>query len=760
MRGGLDFDTIAEAITPEQLAAAIGAEKHSTGYRCPRGELHRNGDEHGSFSIFRDGDRTAARCHACGLKGSPVTVVSIVCGVSLSEAAERLARDLGLSADRSGGSAKPRIVATYDYTDADGELLFQVVRFEPKGFRQRRPNGQGGWVWNLKGVKERPPYRLPEVIEAVALGKTIYVVEGEKDVEAVDRAGGVATTNPGGAGKWSDEFGEVLRDASVVVVADKDGAGREHARQVAASLDGVAASVKVVEPGHGNDATDHLEAGLGLTDFVQTDAAASASRAAGNTAPGHAGGRRTHGQILLDLASGADLWHARDSVCYASINVDGHTEHHGVKSETFRRWLVWGFYRSEGKPPASKAVQSAVAVLEARALFDGHEHEVFVRVGELGGTIYLDFCDPEWRAVEITEAAWQIVPDPDVRFRRAPGMLPLPLPERGGSIDDLRPFVNAASEEDFRLLVSWLVAALSPAGPYPIEVLQGEHGSAKSTTARVQRALVDPSTAPLRTPPREERDLVIAANNSWVLGFDNVSSIQNWLSDALCRLATGGGWATRQLYTDTTEILFDGQRPQLLNGIEELARRDDLRDRALIINLPSLPDDRRRDERSFWAEFESARPRILGALLSAISGALGDRSSTSLRSTPRMADFALWVTAAERGLGWEAGSFMKAYGENIEAAVQLSAEFNVVGQAIKQMADEKGGWQGTATDLLAALNGSVPEDQRRKSTGWPQTPAAMSNAVSRAAPTLRRLGVDVRRDREAKKRVIYITKVS
>ena len=139
---GPDFDTIAEAITPEQLAAAIGAEKHGSGWRCPRGELHRNGDEHGSFSIFRAEGRTAAKCHACGLGGSPVSVTSTLWGVSLTEAAERLARDLGLSADGSGGNARPRIVATYDYTDADGKLLYQVVRLEPKGFRQRRPNGR------------------------------------------------------------------------------------------------------------------------------------------------------------------------------------------------------------------------------------------------------------------------------------------------------------------------------------------------------------------------------------------------------------------------------------------------------------------------------------------------------------------------------------------------------------------------------------------------------------------------------------------
>jgi RecA-family ATPase len=269
--GGPDFDAIAVAVTPEQLAAAIGAEKDSTGYRCPRGELHRNGDEHGSLSIFTDGGRTTLKCHRCGLAGSPVTVASMVWGVSLSEAGERLACKIGIAPagrTQKAPTQRPKIERRYAYVDQDGVLLFEVVRVKPKGFRQRRPNGDGGWIWNLKTVKERPLYGLPEVNEAVASGQTVYVVEGEKDVEAVEQAGGVATCNPGGAGKWRDEHTETLRDADVIVVADQDDPGREHAHHIAASLRGIAASVWVVAPASGADAADHLDAGFGLDEFV------------------------------------------------------------------------------------------------------------------------------------------------------------------------------------------------------------------------------------------------------------------------------------------------------------------------------------------------------------------------------------------------------------------------------------------------------------------------------------------------------------
>ena len=178
----------------------------------------------------------------------------------------------------SGNGNRPEIVATYDYTDADGDALFQVVRLFPKDFRQRHRCAQGrdGFTWGLGGNPQRcgcprvspVPFRLPRIIEGVALGKTVHVVEGEKDVLAMEKAGGVATTNAGGAGKWRDQYSATLRGARVVIVSDDDEPGMEHAEQVASSLEGVAASVEIVLPKEGKDAADHLEAGHTLDDFV------------------------------------------------------------------------------------------------------------------------------------------------------------------------------------------------------------------------------------------------------------------------------------------------------------------------------------------------------------------------------------------------------------------------------------------------------------------------------------------------------------
>jgi len=166
-----------------------------------------------------------------------------------------------------GNSNEPeaKIIATFDYPDADGKLLYQVVRYDPKDFRQRRPDGSGTWVWNLKGVKP-VLYRLPEVLKAVREGRTVYVCEGEKDTDALRAKGLTATTNSGGAEKWRPEYAEALKGASVVILPDNDAPGKRHAAKVAASLYGKAESVKIVELTNRNghqvkDVSDWLAAG-------------------------------------------------------------------------------------------------------------------------------------------------------------------------------------------------------------------------------------------------------------------------------------------------------------------------------------------------------------------------------------------------------------------------------------------------------------------------------------------------------------------
>jgi AAA domain len=166
---------------------------------------------------------------------------------------------------KANGSHHPsgHLEKSYRYVNEAGELLFQVVRFEPKGFRQRRPDGRNGWIWNLNGTR-RVLYRLPEVIEALALERPVFIVEGEKDADALWRLGIPATCNPGGAGKWRDEYSQIFKSGRAFVVPDNDAPGASHAVAVAASIRAAGGQAQMVRlpglPAKG-DASDWLAAG-------------------------------------------------------------------------------------------------------------------------------------------------------------------------------------------------------------------------------------------------------------------------------------------------------------------------------------------------------------------------------------------------------------------------------------------------------------------------------------------------------------------
>ncbi|MEJ1157372.1 hypothetical protein [Prosthecomicrobium sp. N25] len=457
--------------------------------------------------------------------------------------------------------------------------------------------------------------------------------------------------------------------------------------------------------------------------------------------------QRKQVDVLVDLAAGADLFHDPNNSAYADVVVAGRRKTLRVAGRDFQDWLCRGYYERTRSAPGSEALKSALGVIEAKARYDGPERRVFVRVGELEGRIYLDLGDDTWRAVEVDAAGWRMVDAPPVRFRRASGMKALPVPVQGGSIESLRQYLNVRSDADFVLVVSWTLAALRGRGPYPLLVVSGEQGSAKSTFSDLVRALVDPNVAPLRALPREERDLFVAANNSHVLAFDNVSVLAPWMSDTLCRLSTGGAFATRQLYSDQDEILFEAARPVILNGIEDVVGRPDLADRALFLHLDPIEEGKRRLEAELRKEFEVERPVILGALLDAVAVGLRRLPHTRLSKLPRMADFAIWGAACETAF-WPEGTFEAAYRGNRDEAVENVLDADPIAIALREFFNLNPTWEGTAATLLARLGG-ITDQRIVGSREWPKMPNALSGRLRRAAPYLRKLGIEVEFERDS-----------
>lgn len=438
------------------------------------------------------------------------------------------------------------------------------------------------------------------------------------------------------------------------------------------------------------------------------------------------------------LEAGVVLYRSPDGTGYVDIPMERHVETWPIRSRSFKRYVRHRYYKKTGGAPNAEMLETAIGSLEARAQFDGGERPVHLRVAEHNGRIYVDLCDPEWRVVEIGRAGWRVITQAPVRFRRTAGMRPLPEPAKGGRLDELRSHLHL-SDGGYVLAVSWLLTALRGRGPYPVLALNGEQGAGKSTAAAMLRRLVDPNTAPLRAMPRDNRDLFIAANNAHAIVLDNLSGIPAEMSDSLCRLATGGGFSTRTLHTDTDETLFSGQRPIILTSIDDVATRSDLADRSLIVGVEAIPENKRCTEDSLWAAFDNAAPEMFGALLGAVSKGLKHLPTTRLARLPRMADYALWVAACEKGM-WAEGTHLKAYRQNRSEAVEIVLDADPVAGALRQYMAFRDDIVIDTTELLNTLTGLVSE-QVRRSPSWPLTPRGLTGRFKRLAAPLRAAGL-------------------
>ncbi|MEX0885877.1 MAG: hypothetical protein WD009_05510 [Phycisphaeraceae bacterium] len=651
----------------------------------------------------------------------------------------------GLSAEawQAIGARRKGTVWHIPEYDADGQVIGTEVRDDR------------GRKWMFKGSRRGLKYVTPlEPYAGTSPTEPILVVEGATDTAAGHMLEFIAIGRPSALG-GAELLAALAPGRHFLVVGENDsGAGAKGAKKAAAALlNASAASVKIIFPPNGiKDLCEWVCGGpeglsreelLAEAEHTQPWQLSGLKATHADTAPR----RKSQATQAIELAEHMGLFHdPADGRAFADIEIDGHRETWAIDGTGFRQWLGRAYYREHGKAIGSQALYDAINTIAGRAQHEGPAMNVCLRIAENGSHVYLDLCDAAWRVVEVSPRGWRIIGSREcpVRFIRRRGMLPLPAPVSGGRVDELRPLINMGSERDWKLAAAFLVASLLPRGPYPILVVNGEQGSAKSTMCRMLRGLIDPSVSPVRRPPRDERDLMIAATNGWIVAFDNLSSVPVSLSDALCCLSTGAGFATRQLYSDDEEKLFAAQRPVLLNGIDEICTRPDLLDRALCLTLLAIPEDRRVDEAELWQRFDAVRPRVLGALLDAVNCVLANVASVKLDRMPRMADFAKRLVAAEPALDWPAGSFLDAYMGNRQEVHDLAVEASPIGLPLLEFMKEHGSWSGTATELLTLVEAHHSDEAQRGRLGWPKSARALSSALRRLAPNLRAIGIEYR----------------
>ncbi len=445
--------------------------------------------------------------------------------------------------------------------------------------------------------------------------------------------------------------------------------------------------------------------------------------------------RATSLDLFLGLGSSGER--------FVTVPVGTTRETYGLDDARFSEWLTLLYYSQTQLSPSRPSIKDVIRTFKAQARFLGQTKMVAVRTAELQGQLYIDLGDQSGQAVEVNAEGWRLV-EPPVRFIRPPGQLPLPMPERGGSLAEWRDLVKVTDDNAWVLLLTCVLSMYRPGLPFVILVVQGPQGSAKSTFCQQVRSLVDPNIAPLCNAPAGERDLIISAKNSLLLAFDNLSHVPPRLSDALCRVVTGSGLSTRKLFSDDAEIRMNVIRPVMINGITDLTTRSDFLDRTVNVVLPIIQDSQRKCEADVNAVFGKGRARIFGALMDALSGTLRNLPSVKPAVLPRMADFARFGMAAESVLGFRTGQFMAAYEQDRMAVHCIALESSPIVPVLSLMVEGGSGvWTGVSRDLLKKLELKVKSDERRQSCGWPTSAANLTAQLKRLAPNLRATGLEV-----------------
>jgi hypothetical protein len=460
--------------------------------------------------------------------------------------------------------------------------------------------------------------------------------------------------------------------------------------------------------------------------------------------------------LLVNIAvkNCIELWHTPNNECYITVPKNSHKEHYKLSSKATKIWLGKQGHELMEKVISGSTIKDAVNVLEGMAIYEGKEYALGIRKAQIGDKIYVDLGDATWRAVEIDRSGWRIINECPVKFKRSKNALALPMPERGGEIDDLRGLINAANDDNWILILAWLSQAFWCRGPYAHMYLRGSHGTLKTYMMKVLKTITDPSTTTERNLTKSEQDTAIAMGSESIPCFGNLSGISNGMADLFCIGSTGGVFARRALYTDDEEAVTNVKCILLMNGIDDLGQRGDLLDRTIVLDLEKI--ENRRTEEDVNAEIEEKKARLFGCLLDMTVLGLDNIDSIELEDPPRMADFSKWTCAC---LGNAAKRFMEIYTEARENTSIDLAETNRLPSAIhsfvRNQPDKK--WSGNASLLLSSVNyyaGIIPGHELED---WPTTPDKMGSELRRFAPALEASGIFTTYKRTAGKRIITIT---
>lgn len=450
---------------------------------------------------------------------------------------------------------------------------------------------------------------------------------------------------------------------------------------------------------------------------------------------------------LIELGKhDAVFFHTPNDDCFAAVKLEtGGSAIYPLneKSRQFKKILKHRYYNTTGKAPAAEPMKAAIGVLESIAAFEGETIELHNRVAWHNGNIVYDLTTANYEVIEITTQGWAMMSPGHILFRRFGHQIPQARPAPGGDVWRLYEFANVPESGQLLDMVH-LISCLVPGIPHPIPITIGEHGSTKTTACKMKKMLIDPSDLDvIALQPNEER-MVQMLYHHWFIIFDNVTYLQQWQSDVLCRACTGEGTVKRTLYTNEDDTIFKYKRCVGLNGINNAATKPDLLDRAFFLNHEPIPKDRRIEERVLFERFNKAKPEILGGMFDALSKALRIYPTIKLKEKPRMADFAVWGCAIAEALGRTKEEFLTAYMANIGQVNRTALEESPIGLCILSFMEDLKEWLGTPSQLhneLDMIADGLHID--KKSSMWVKSPRSLGKKIRLIIPNLREEGIMV-----------------
>ena len=620
------------------------------------------------------------------------------------------------------------------YIEADGKPF---VRYRTSLFGEAKVKSRKGTKSKVYGLFMRGAWKEDYLV----------LVEGESDCWTLWHHGIPAYGLPGATNVKPLKSEDLAGFSKILICRESDQAGSQFVRNIAKRLKQLKFKGQVCRVSCG-DCKDPSELHCAEPDkFKERWAAIIAEAEPLNLEEMAAQKTPSRVEALVDLGlRRSKIYLDEDSgMAIAQVKDDGVLTHYPVCSGDYQRWLM----RAADSVVRIQHVKEAVANLAVRYTSKVKTH---CRVARVGNAIYYDLGTG--KVVEINASGWKVLDKSPVVFINGKDYGVQVEPVKGGKVKELTRLVNVPDEE-LPLLIAWFLDTFKGQKPFTFLSVHGSQGTGKSWTRHVIKSLVDPGLKINGLSlPETSRDLAILAKNRYLVDFDNVSRIKPDISDALCRLATGNGFAVRKLYTDDDEAIFGGANPVCFNGIPDFVDRPDLQGRIMALNLQRIEDKDRKDEESLGREFTRLRPFLLGALFDLVANGLRNLAHVKPDGGPRMMDTYLWLLACEKGTGLD---LAESYRRHVDDTLGGLAEGDLLVQTLRRILEPLAGkWSGTANELYSLVVKDWPDETRKEERQCPGGPNILTNRLRQLEEAMVKIGIKISFARTNKNRLIQI----